>query len=142
MMKYFNIYELVDKKTFEEHGTDAFDLFNPEALIALDNLREFFGSSVTVNNWHEVNGGTQWRGWRTPEKAKELGAPHSQHAKGNAFDCDIHGYTAQQARMIIKSHKDDPLLEKIMRVEGGKPWLHFDLAELPEGKERVYEFKA
>jgi hypothetical protein len=142
MMKYFNIYELVDKKTFEEHGTDAFDLFNPDALIALDDLREFFGSSVTVNNWHEVNGGSQWRGLRTPEKATELGSPHSQHRYGNAFDCDVQGYTAKQAREIIKFNQDDPLLKRIQRIEDKVSWVHFDLADLPDGKKRIYIFKA
>jgi hypothetical protein len=138
MMKHFQPYEIVDKQTFEKMGDDALSLFNPEALIALDDLREFFDKPITVNNWHEVKGGFQWRGFRTPEKAAELGSPKSQHAQGNAFDCDIRGYTAEQARIVIQHHKDDPLLCRIMRMEAKVPWLHFDLKPV---ENRIYVFK-
>ena len=138
-MKYFQLYELVDRHTFETQGEEAWGLFNPEVLIALDDLREFFDAPITVNAWHDFNGGYQWRGWRTPEKAAELGAPHSQHAKGNAFDVDVRGYTGEQARQAIILHKDDLLLKRIMRLEAAKPWVHFDLMPMAN---RIYVFKA
>ena len=138
-MKYFKLEEIVDRKTFEKMGTEAWQLFNTEALIALDDLREFFGKNITVNNWL-WEGKLQWRGYRTPEKAKELGAPNSQHAKGNAFDCSIQGYTAKEARATIIAHQDDPLLCRIMRIEDDVSWLHFDLGPLPKGKQRIYLF--
>ena len=140
-MKYFKPEELVDKKTFETMGENCLSLFNPEVLIALDNLREYFNCPITVNNWHK-GGMFQWRGYRTPEKAKELGSPNSQHAKGNAFDCTINGYSAREVRAEIIAHQDHELLKLITRMEANTSWLHFDLMELPKNKQRIYLFRA
>jgi len=149
-MRNFYLHELVDRHTFETKGEEAWHLFNPLLLQALDNLRDFFDAPITVNNWKSMKGGYEWRGYRTPEKAQELGSSRSSHAfmksedgkwipMCNAIDCDVKGYTAEQARSIIKMHKDDPLLCHIMRVEGGKSWLHFDLLHVPN---RIHEFRA
>jgi hypothetical protein len=135
-MRNFKLYELIDKETYNEQGARAWNLFNPEALIALDDLRDFFGVPITINNW--FNGGSfQWRGFRTLEKAIELGAPHSQHAYGNAFDCDISGISAEDARKTIIEHKDGALLKRIMRLEGKVSWLHFDLMPVAD---RIHVF--
>jgi hypothetical protein len=139
-MKHFQLYELVDKVTFQQFGDAAWQFFNPEALQALDDLRDFFNCAITINNWWEnPNGPYQWRGFRTPEKAAELGAPHSQHALGNAFDCDIGTLDAEEARRIIIENKDNPLLSRIMRLEDKVRWVHFDLMKVPE---RIHLFKA
>lgn len=137
-MKHFQLYELVDRRTFEAQGDTAWDLFRSEALEALDDLRDYFDAPITVNNWHD-GGPFQWRGYRTREKAAELGAPNSRHAHGDAFDCDITGITAEEARHRICANKDHPLLNKIMRLEGRVPWLHFDL--MP-GSSRIHVFFA
>jgi len=123
-MKYFKIQELVDRKTFEEKGEESFSYFNKEALIALDDLREFFGKSIVVNNWAS-GGKLQWRGLRLPA-CKEF-SEGSQHSVGNAFDCTIVGLTAAEARELILLHKNDKLLKRITRLEGNVRWLHFDL---------------
>jgi len=136
-LKHFQLFEIVDPETYRSKGEAAWDLFNPEALMALDNLREFFGVPITINNWH-IGGPFSLRGYRTPERAAELGASHSQHALGNAFDCDIHGLTADQARNGIIENKDNPLLQKIMRLEDGVSWVHFDLMSVPD---RIHVFK-
>lgn len=149
-MLYFKLEELVSKEVFESLGAKAWLLFNNQALLALEELREFFKVPFTINNW--ASGGQfQNRGYRTPQKATELGSPRSSHAftmengvwipKCNAFDIDIKGYTADRARRIIMAHKDDPLLKRIMRVEGRVNWLHFDLAPVPQNK-RIYVFTA
>ena len=123
-MLWFKLQELVDKETFEEYGPKAWMFFNSKALVALDNLRDFFKASITVNNWH-IGGRFQFRGYR-PQDCK-VGARLSQHRLGNAFDCDIKGYTAEEARQKILQNQNNPLLEKIMRLEGKVGWLHFDL---------------
>jgi hypothetical protein len=138
-MKHFKLFELVSQSTFEEKGEEAWQLFNTEALIALDDLRDFFGKNITVNNWHS-GGPMQWRGYRSHDCT--IGAKASQHRKGNAFDCTIQGYSAAEARSMIIAHQDDPLLERIQRIEDGVSWLHFDLGAPPNGKKRIYLFKA
>lgn len=140
-MKYFKAYELVDKKTYEKMGEEALTLFTPEILIALDGIREYFEEPITVNNWHS-GGQFQWRGYRTPAKAKALGSPNSEHAKGNAFDFDIHGMTAQEVRQNIIINKNNPLLQNITRIEANVSWVHIDCKKLVLPKERIYLFKA
>jgi hypothetical protein len=138
-MKHFQAHELVDRATFELLGDKAFDLFVPRALQAADDLREYFDVPITINNWHS-GGEFEWRGFRTLQKAAELGAPHSKHALGEAFDCDIYGTTAEEARRRILADKDHALLRLITRLETRVNWLHFDVAELPYGVSRIYLF--
>jgi hypothetical protein len=140
-MKHFKAYELVDHSTFDRMGETALDLFVPAALQALDDLREYFGAPITVNNWH-AGGLLEWRGYRTLAKAAELGAPKSKHALGEAFDCDIAGMLAEDARKQIILDQDNELLKRIMRMEARVNWLHFDVAELPYGVQRIYMFHA
>jgi D-alanyl-D-alanine dipeptidase len=144
MPVHFKTQELVDRKTYERMGEDAIALFKPHALIALDDLWEFFNAkephSIIINNW--LFGGTmEWRGYRTPEKAKELGSPNSRHSKGDAFDCTIKNLSAEDARQCILADQDNHLLKYITRLEGGVSWLHWDCAELSVGKNRIYVFK-
>jgi len=137
-MKYFQLYELVDKRTYEKLGDAAWGFFNPEALTALDDIREFFNSPVTVNNWYS-GGPFQWRGYRTPEQAAREGSPNSQHRFGNAFDLDIQGVSAEEARQTIIANKNSPQLKRIQRLEGKVNWVHFDLKPVPN---RIYVFSA
>ncbi|HHT9146881.1 MAG TPA: hypothetical protein ACFYD4_14600 [Candidatus Wunengus sp. YC61] len=147
-MLYFRLEELVSPDTFETLGEKAWLLFNSQALLALEELREFFDAPFMVNNWH-LGGRFRHRGHRTPQEAIDLKSPHSSHAfmkvdgvwipKCNAFDCDIKGYTAEEARRKIIANKDNPLLKRIMRVEGKKNWLHFDLSPVPQEK-RIFIF--
>ncbi len=137
-MRHFQVYELVDEETYERMGEAAISLFAPEALEALDGLRDYFDLPIVVNNWH-AGGSWQWRGWRTPEKAKELGAPHSQHALGRAFDCTIHGIPAEEARARILGDKDHHLLCRITRLEEAVAWVHFDTMPVAD---RIHLFRA
>lgn len=139
-MKHFALYELVDKATFEKEGQAAWLHFDTNTLIALDDLREFFGVPITVNNWH-AGGSFQFRGYRPPDCT--VGAKGSYHRQGMAFDCDVEGYSAEAARhMIIATAQVDRLIARILRIEGGVNWLHFDLGAIPAGHERIYVFKA
>jgi hypothetical protein len=137
-MKFFKVYQIVDKKTYDTLGDKAIELFTPEILEAIDGIIEFFDEPIMINNWHE-GGQFQWRGYRTPEKAKMLGAPNSEHAKGNAIDCDIRNISANEARQVIRLNKDDHLLSKIMRIEDRVGWLHFDCKPVTK---RIYLFHA
>ena len=138
-MKHFQLNELVDRTTFEKYGQQCWQFFPKEALEMLDGIREFFKSPVTVNNWH-IGGQYQFRGWRPVWS--NVGAPQSMHRKGGAFDCDIQGLTAEEARQNILADKDNPLLKNIMRLEDGVSWLHTDTGIIPKGKNRIYLFRA
>jgi hypothetical protein len=133
--RHFKIYELVDEKTFDRHGLRAWEFFNPQALRALDNLREFFGAPVTVNNYH-TGGPFQFRGLRP--RSCDVGADFSQHRLGNAFDCDIKGVPAEQARQVILDQPDHPQFALINCIEGNVNWLHFDCRNIPDRIRIVY----
>lgn len=135
LCNHFKIYELVDKATLDRFGFRAWMLLNPIALQALDGIREFFtdlrgkDTPVTVNNYH-AGGPFQFRGLRP--KSCTVGAEYSQHRLGNAFDCDIKGLSAEEARREILANKDNPLLININCIEAGVNWLHFDCRNIPD----------
>lgn len=139
-MRNFDLFELVDRATYQKSGDEAWKFFDPEALIMLDDLRDFFNVPVTVNNWWGYSQGYQYRGYRPPDCM--VGAQSSYHKRGMAFDCDIKGYTAEEARKIIIENKDNLLLLRIMRLEADVFWVHMDRGTLPKGKNRIYLFHA
>lgn len=133
--KYFRLEELVDPVTFREKGQDAWSLFPDESILMIDGVREFFGLPVTVNNWL-WGGELQFRGYRPDWYT--IGAKGSAHRVGKAFDLDVKGWPAQEARRIIMQNKDHSLLRYIQRMERGVDWVHIDTFEPPD--ERIYLF--
>ena len=144
-MKYFNIWEILDKTTYSRMGDRGWSLFNPDLLYSLDGLRDFVGSPISINTWWQNTdpNARQFSGYRPPECT--IGAIHSEHRKGNAADCHVAGYLLDdydKLRQRIMDNKDDERLSKIMRLEDGVNWLHLDCGQIPEGKSRIYLFKA
>ena len=137
--KHFTLEELVDRDTFFSEGEKAWDLLHPDALVSLDGIREFFQLPVTVNNW-KWDGDFQYRGYRPPHC--NIGAEHSYHRRGMAFDFDVKGMTAHDVRNAILSNRTDGRLWKIMCLEDDVSWVHFDVGEIPKGQSRIYVFRA
>ena len=136
-MQYFKLEEIVDSKTFKQYGLDCWQLFPLASLTMLENIRKFFNVPITVNNWH-IGGDFQYRGYR-PVWCP-IGATRSPHKTGKAFDMDVQGITAEEARSIIKADMGNPLLANIQRIEAEVNWLHIDIMPPPQGKERIYFF--
>ena len=137
-MKHFYLSELVDRATYAKWGELAFGLFSSDLLTALDDLRDYFDVPVTVNNWYG-GGPYQYRGYRSPEC--RVGAEHSYHRRGMAADFDVQGLEAETVRLMILQHQNEPLLNKIQRLEAKVSWVHMDVGQIPEGKQRIYVFK-
>ena len=127
--EHFKIHELVDRYTFNKFGEEAWQFFNPIALIALDGVREFFHKQIIVIDWF-WGGEFQYRGLR-PIYCTE-GATYSQHRFGDAFDGDIEGVTAKEARQAILENQDHELLKHITCIEADVNWLHFDCRNIAE----------
>ncbi len=121
--KHFILQEIVPPDVFKRFGARAWMFFSPEALTMIDGLRTYFGRPVTVNTWHR-GGNFSLRGFRPMNCS--VGAEFSQHRLGRAFDCDIVGVSAQEARQEILTHQDDPLLLPIRCIEDKVNWLHID----------------
>jgi hypothetical protein len=136
--KHFSIEELVDRATFERLGDEAWDLFHPDILQALDGVREFFDKPVTVNNW-KWGGLYQFRGYRPPDCP--VGTKGSYHRKGEAIDFDVKDMLAGIVRGMILEHQNDMRLITIQRMEADVGWVHIDTGKVPEGRDRIYLFK-
>ena len=97
--KFFDLYELVDRATYEKWGEDAWNLFNPDLLYSIDGVREFLDVPCYINNWYGGHGQNQYRGYRPHDCP--VGAVNSQHKVGNAGDITIQGIDAGTARQRI-----------------------------------------
>jgi hypothetical protein len=62
----------------------------------------------------------------------------SQHVFGNAWDFDVDGMTAEQARQEIK--KKAHLFPGQIRLEKDKTWVHIDFLAMYGVTAKVYEF--
>jgi len=119
--KHFKIYELVDPTTYKNRGQRAWELLDERILIAIDKLREEFGS-ITINDW-KWGGKFKWSGYRSP--ACKIGAKLSQHRFGRGMDLKFKHFTPQQIR---KAMRESPsYFEEITCVENKTAtWVHID----------------
>jgi hypothetical protein len=149
-MKHFKPYELVSRKIYFDMNDSCLSLFEPKALIMLDDFHEFIHAVVTVNNWF-WGGDLQHRGARSLQEQIEInpGHPHGMHVydlekgiKCRAFDMTISGMRAEDVRHIILTRQNDSLLSEITRLENHVSWVHIDCMPLPAGIERIHLFEA
>ncbi|MEL4402212.1 D-Ala-D-Ala carboxypeptidase family metallohydrolase [Shewanella algae] len=133
--KHFKIYELVDRKTYNDRGEKAWQLFDPRLLKLLDQLRELFDAPITINNWY-WGGQFSNRGLRT--SASPYYRPYSQHSFGRAVDFDVKGLTADQSREKIIEWFNNGILEiDSITLELGVNWVHLDV-RLADGLNTFY----
>jgi len=145
--KYFTIEEVVPEKIYQEKKENCIELFRPEAILTLIEIRLLADAPVTVNNWASVKGGFQFRGYRPPyyyldqlikkHKQKEIDLntllnqisnfnSYSQHTWFNAFDFNVKGYTAEEFRQLLLGWKREGKLSYLTGIETGVPWVHID----------------
>lgn len=130
LQKFFKIEELICPHTFKAFGGRSWMFLTTEFLNTLLILRrDIFKSPMTINNYH-IGGNFSQRGYRCnicqiPKDKTLQGKIYlSAHCNGCAFDADIKGLTAEQARQKIKANLDK--LPYNIRVEAGVSWLHLD----------------
>ena len=137
-MNYFKLEELVDRKTFDQMGMDCWKLFPMNALTMLENVREFFGVPIIVNNWHK-GGKYSHRGYR-PKNCPE-GPNHLAQRTGHAFIIDVRNHTAEKARKRILAEQNHPLLTFITKIEDTNKYLYIDCTKLKLFQKRILLFK-
>lgn len=121
----FIFQELVPQAVFEHFQSDPLfllNLFDERALQTLQALRDKFGA-CTVNNYHRVAGGNQYRGYRP--LTCPVGATRSQHKLGRAFDCSFASVSAEEVRQYVLAHPHE--FEHISAIEAKVNWFHFDV---------------
>lgn len=125
--KNFVIQEFVPKEIYEKWGDKSIWFVRPEVIKLAQFYRDYFGASVTVNNWSS-GGNFNYRGFRPPNCA--IGASLSQHRFGNGFDCNIKGITPDEARAEIMKNQEAFMAAGLTTLEDGniaKTWIHSDL---------------
>lgn len=133
-MKHFALYELVPKTVYTTRGVKAWELFDPRLLETMDRIRELFGRPITINNWY-WEGQYENRGYR-PYKwyvNRNNLKSQSQHIAGRAFDFDVKGMKASDARKCVKIMKADGELPHLTGFEEyeGMNWVHIDVRAIP-----------
>lgn len=131
LKRYFNVKELVCNDVYKKFGESSWRFLDEKILHVLLILRrDIFNAPITINNGSNF---TQ-RGLRcnTCNLVKSKKAPYlSGHVLGKAFDMDIKGYTAAQARTKIKQNLDK--IPYNFRMEDGVNWLHIDVMDMGNG---------
>lgn len=139
-MKYFKVYELVDKTVYTKYKDNSVRFLDNRLLITLDVIRDILGVPMVINDWY-WGGNNQQRGLRTNicpiVKSKGNALYLSNHCFGRAFDAVSAKMTAEEMRIKIarNSHK----LPYPIRMEQGVSWLHVDLNQL-ENQPKVIFF--
>lgn len=137
-LKHFIIKEFVPPEVWDSESEQSIIRLDERILETADQVREFFGVPVTINNWH--NGGQfRYRGLRTPRCPQYIAG--SMHCVGKAFDCDVKGKTAEDVRSEIMMNQDK--FPHIMRMESLVNWVHIDIKGIDDHKRNgIYLFKA
>lgn len=120
---YFKLEELVSKEVFLSRGSSSLELFDENAIRTLIELRQLFGVSITINNW-SWRGQFSFRGYRPWSYFTKQS--FSQHSMGRAFDFDVKGLSADEAREKIYKWKKEGKLQYLTGVETGVSWVHID----------------
>lgn len=127
----FKISELVCNEVYARFGEGAWRFLDDKILQVLYILRfVIFNAPITINNGKNF---TQ-RGLRCNrcQLVKSKSTPYlSAHVLGKAFDLDVKGYTAEQARQKIKSN-----ISKFpfpIRMENKVNWVHIDVIDMDNG---------
>jgi hypothetical protein len=120
----FRLEEFVSKDIFKRRGEKAWELFTPDIIETINDLRVLFNTPITINNWF-WDGRLQYRGLR-PTSYYAGKESLSQHIRGNALDFDVKDYTAEEARQEITAWKRQGLLKKLTGLELDTNWVHID----------------
>lgn len=133
LKNYFSIQELVCQHTYSTFGEVSWQFLDTEILhILLVLRRDVFKVEMYINNWANHKGGPLYdeRGFRCNlcdlcrQKTMANQIYLTSHANGAAFDAEVKGMTAEQARILIKEKAN--LLPYQIRIEKGVNWLHVD----------------
>lgn len=154
LKNYFQVYELVGRKTYNKYKDDSWQFLQKNALhcllIVRVGLELEYGKEAakcTINDWF-FGGKAQQRGLRT--NVQQLYRQFfyknilylSGHPLGCAFDLLFAGISAPHVRRWIIKNKDlFPCKIRLEYLKNGKEitWTHFDTKQL-ERLPKVYLF--
>lgn len=130
-MKYFKPYEYLPKEVYDKFGDLGMRYINPKIPVLMDIIREFFGKSITINNW-KSGGDRNGSCLRLPNNKDYT--QFSDHSFGSACDFIVSGMDSLEIQNSIVS---DPILSLklvsygLVSVEDRTPtWTHIGVANM------------
>jgi hypothetical protein len=138
--KHFKIYELVPPRVYNRWGEKAWWFIDQELCKTIDELRELFGASITINDW-KWGGNYSQSGYRDTQS--KYYSEFSAHSFGKAADMKIEGYSSDVAIQMIINWKKEGKLKNLTRLElGTDGWVHIDTynAEPNDKDKNLYVF--
>lgn len=138
--KHFIIQELVPHSVYNQWGDKAWWFIDQELCQTIDEIRELFGVSIKINDWH-WGGVFDQSGYRNQES--KYYTEFSAHSFGKAADLKIHKTDSLFAIEQIRNWKAEGKLKYLTRIElGTDGWVHVDVfnAKPNNPNSRLYEF--
>lgn len=142
LQHYFKIYELVDSRTYDTYGDDAWQFFETNILHVMLIIREGINKPIIVNTW--ITGGIyDERGLRTNlceivvDKTNDNKLYLSGHVLGVAIDFKVKGISSDDVRQWIVDNQD--LFPCKVRLENNVTWVHIDTKYLKRNP-KIYLF--
>ncbi len=135
--KSFRIEELVPQTVFQLRGEKAWELLDIGLLLDLQEIRDYTGKQITLNDW-------LWAGGRHNQVLRTTlyykgEIRFSQHLFGRAADPFILGFDGDESRELVISMKKKNMLKHTTAMEDGdagedengkkkarRNWLHID----------------
>jgi len=136
--KNFDLEEFLPPEIYKQFGKNGLWFIDKRIIDLAQFYRDYFDASVTINNWSYYKSGQhvfRERGYREPDS--KTGASKSQHKFGRAFDCDIKGITADEARKEILKFEEEFMEMGLTTLEMDVNWLHSDVRWT--GKDKIFK---
>lgn len=144
LKKYFKLQELVCPHVMTRHGEKAWMFLSTPFLHTLLIIRRDIIQKPMIINNHRVGGNFTQRGLRCNicqivKDKTNTNVPYlSAHVLGQGCDSHCNGISAEEMRRMIIAKKH--LLPYPIRIERSVNWLHFDMYDPTNGKEKIVMF--
>lgn len=124
LSKNFHLVEFICPAIYNGWGDRSFIFIDPDLIRIAQELRDYFGKPVTINNWAD---GGQYAESGLREFNTGTGSKMSQHKFGRAIDCKIEGVHPEEARQHILANQDKWIGLGLTAIERDTPsWIHLD----------------
>ena len=134
--KNFYLTEFVSKNIYDQFGEKSIWFIDPRIISLAQFTRDFFGKSITINNWWDEGDAVQkampderqYSGFREP--ACTIGGNLSQHRYGRATDIKVSGLTPQEVYTAIIAANDKFMAAGLTTMEDirdTRTWNHLDI---------------
>lgn len=138
--KYFDLREVVSKKTFDRYQQQAWQFFDPRLLAVVVWLRDGMKIPLVCNNWAK-GGKFDERGFRSNldplclEKTKAGKLYCTAHGRGQGIDLSSGKASANEIRQWIRKNINScPYAIRLENDKSAPTWCHIDVCNTTDKK--------